>query len=405
MKVDTLLEVFQRHIPHKADDKFAKRVLAAIYGWLNKNDNHTEFFSNGLLGTPAIRYGNKQDGHRWLTEVLDIDDVNQYTIDLTNTKEINKDWKISSDPITLSYIYVFHLLMNSTMASKNVLEITAKYALVMMHARWMSGLMVTRFPNPASPDIALALFESLDGRTDIKVHGSWLALFESRATDIMSDKRNGYGTTFKELKDERRVVTAINDLDRSLVSTINELTEKFHILAKEKVKIITTTTIGSVDGEKVIKDYVNKVDQLQRDMKTIVMSPQSFIKDDLLEYCIDVVSTASKITLEDTLNYLSDNIRNDKDISILIDNSVTYIVNMARVEKVDMSDVSTIVYKLHRVFRSSGTKQELALKIKDLCGQMTEKALPRAKESVRVSTRLALFIYIALRMLSMGYYD
>lgn len=398
-----LKAVLDEHTHFEVDNRFVTKVMQYVQRFINKNDNHTEFFGGNLLGVNSVSFGNTRDGGEWLQEVLDIDDTDDLQKDIYECHGILRDAHVAPDAITISFVYTAYRILNSSI-NVHLREEAVKSVLFIMQARWITGIMKKRFPHPADPSIALALYESLDNRTDLKMHGSWYALITARSEQILDKQKGIHRDVFTNFDSNEEYVTAINDLDTRWTKMFNELTQKFHQIKDSQSRIISQSPMSEIDGEKTLRDFSGRVQNLINDIDYIAQDPRDFIRAELIGFTKDAISTCNVDLLEDTLKYYTDNYRANKEYPVLLRNIVTYVYNLSKDSYLDLSDIEAIVKRVRSVYRAAGTRQKEILDMKQVIKELVEDAIPKAHDIKKVPTNISFFMYVVLRILTVKRY-
>lgn len=396
-------EVFDANTRFKVDNGFCNKVLMFVVNFINFNDNHTEFFGGALLGVHPIAFGNTRDGKRWLEEILGIEDMEDCQLDLTNTPNIDKNFHVSSNVVTQSFVYTCHRVLSSNLKEEIKYEV-AKHLIFIMHARWLTGMMKKRFPYPTDPSIALALFESLDDRTDLKMTGSWYNLLMFRAITILDETKGIHVNVFREYSNDLNTVRAINDLEGRLSKSISALTEKFYIIRDTQSRILESSSMNDIDGEMTLREYRSSVNSLKTDIDAIAKDQRDFIKEELIGFTKEATSTCDVTLLRQVLLHYTDNYQAIPTYPKALESIVVYIYNMSKSGNVKMDDIGAIVAKMTALFRSSGTKKDEVVLIKSYMSEIVENAIPKARDNLKVGTRISLMIYLVLRILTIHRY-
>jgi hypothetical protein len=110
----TLADVFDEHFKHvKFDSKLARNIYLYQIGYINRNREHLEFFGSNLLGVHVVRFKDS-DVLKLFEEVLDVDFLS-LSDDLKKVSSINQDYKVSSDVLNLTSMYLIHRFLTSSL--------------------------------------------------------------------------------------------------------------------------------------------------------------------------------------------------------------------------------------------------------------------------------------------------
>lgn len=403
MSALSVKDVFDKYTNFKTDKKFAHAMIGYVQYFISKNDTHVEFFGNALVGVKPVRYV-PSDAVRWLEDILGIEDINDCQSELFEVKGINRDWKVSSDIVNLSFIYVVHRLYHSKDLRDGDKFLAMQECLVMNMAKHLCSLMAHRFKFPADPIVAQQLYESLDLKSHLKLYGSFLAMLRGHAVEFLDPKEGIHYNRYRKFDDTEEIIYVVSDIQRRLAVQMNLLTEKYHEVKDSQQRILVKSSVAEMDGEKVLREYANKQTQLVRDMREIVLDPRDFIRDEIIDHVTEIIQTCDERYLKESLNFIADNYRSDELYEDAIRTLVVYIITEAKQGQLSLSNLPEVIGRLRSIIRSSRTKKKQALKIKQQFADIVEESIPRARPAIKTSTQISLIIYIAIRMLTIHKY-
>lgn len=395
-----IFALFDKYSTFTPDDRSVQPLIKWVLSFMNKNENHAAFFQSNLLGVNPIRFIDG-DRDRWL-ETMGITDVTELQSDIHSLPNVLPEQRVRSDVFNLSIAYAAHKVFNSRVSTK-LKQVTLEYIFIGYLAKLTSGLLWRRFRHAAVPDIAMALYESLDNSTYLKKYGSWIGVFTQRAKDI-NDTRGIHHPRIRGADDEDWMYM-VAEISTRMHDMVQELTNKFHDIKDNKARISTTSKIGSIDGEAVLKDTRNATAQIRRTMDRVARDPRDFIRGEIMELTIDAVLTCEERYLKEALNYYVDNYKRDKDIQRFQEATILFLVNAAKDRRIDIKQTPLIVGTCKTIFRASNTKRKDALEIKTAAERIIQKSVSRSRASVQVSTKMGLLIYLVLRILSQPRYS
>lgn len=368
---------------------------------MNKNESHTAFFGGALLGVNPIRWVEARDGKEWLEEVMLIEDVISCQYDIYNLKDIDKSFNVSSNIFNLSIVWGLNTMYR--MKRTPIVEEAMNSILVIGMMKHLCAFMYKRFKYPADEKIALMLFEILDMKSDLKKEGSWIKLLRSR-THIFLNTKGRYPDVWMDMIDDTRTVRMCNEINGNIRVTVNRMTERYYEVKGSQDRIMSSSKLGTIEGEKVIKDYIRKPQRLKDDMARISRDPRNLIRKELLNFTTDILTTAKPEFLEKSLNHLSDNYVANKGYAKMIDDLIIYILTMNRRTKISFNNIPMFISKLSSVFRSSGTNQREVLELKKDLLKLSTESLGGQRRVLLAANSTALLIYLSMRILSIEYF-
>lgn len=398
----TVKETFEQYSELSPSDKdLPRRIIQFAQGFLNKNQDHTAFFGGNLIGTPAIRWTDR-DTRSWLEDVLLVEDIKSCQEDLYECPGINKDFNVSSNIFNLSIPWVMNVLWRQDKNIK-VYRPGMEHALIVGMAYHLSSFMVRRFKYPANPDIALSMFEKLNNKYDFKVHGSWIGLLRAR-TDIFMNTEGKYPDVWQEMTNDLRTVVMCNEVNGNIRNSVNILTEMYHKEKEANERINKASKLGTLEGEQVIKDYIRRSDKFKNDLIDACSEPSSLIKEDIFEVVLDISKNVDPEMLDNTLRYLADNIRSKDRWDETVGTLAVYLLELSRTKKVNFNSVGEVTNLVTSMFKASSTKNKDVLKIKKEVLELSKKANVGVRDNKHASNVGAIIRYLTIRALAINYY-
>lgn len=403
MVFKNIKEVFDYHVTAKADKAFATKLIIFYQSFISRSDSHSLFFSSPYVGVYPVRFMTS-DAMHLLEEILQIDDPRQCQEDIYGLDEFDRSWHVAPDVTNQAFLYAVHMLMNAPIDRK-LAEQAMVHTIAMAIAKHLCSQITRRFKFNADIQIAAMLYETLDNKTDLKRLGTWNNLLLDRGEQFIDPKRGIHEKYIRAYQPDKRVIYAANDIQDRIVDVLNLLTEKFHDIKDSQGRVLSTTAITTIDGEQVLRDYSRRETKLVRDMMDIIRDPRDFIRQEVLDFTLDVMSTAKENVLRENLNYLSDNLfAKDAPYEKMITNLILFVMQEARQSQLDLDNMVMVIKRINSIFRSSQTKKREVIELKNQFNELTNEANPRARDSIKVSTSIATVIYIVVRMLSINYY-
>ena len=274
----------------------------------------------------------------------------------------------------------------------------------MLQYKFISSLHTRRFKYPANEDIALAVYESLDRKSGLKKHGSWQALIEAKTEDIL-DLEGLWSNTLRTMTNTENIVKMLNDIQGRIRSILNTIVDKFYIIRDADSRIRSTDKFTTIEGEKIVKDSVNKYNHTRIRIHSIIPDRNSFITDDILSVIQQTVPTVTPRNLEEVLKFISENYHSrklEKELRELVDDMIIYTFTLMIKEKIPFDNIPAISIKLRSMYRSSRVSDPLIKTIRERIGVIVSDVLDTNSNGVISSTKIAVTLYIVLRALLEG---
>lgn len=412
--MSTLKAIFDEQFDEVVFDKaLCQRIIRFSQWFMTRNDDHSAFFGGVLLGVNPIRFYDS-DREKWYEEVIDIDE-SLLENGFKAASAIDFNYNVMSDVFNYTPIYLCHRLRMEKGISKSLVEEAQMHAFMVLHYRFLTSLLVTRFRYPADPEIAQATYASLSMRFDIKKYGSWRNLLEARSSNLASPESiyNGVINDFSPDTSKGtgasviRVVTDTQGRIRELVNKIYAI----HVNNKDLGKRVSITTDIQFDhlGETVLKDRKGGYASLLRYANEVALLPQSLIKPELVDVINNLMSTMPPQLLIESLKYLSTHYQQPKmeALELIVKEALLFAFDFMHRNRtlVRTNDLATILVRLRALLTASRTTDPVIIRLRNLTEQLVLKAVNTKNTAVIASVRTGLLLYIVLRTLSKQHYD
>lgn len=399
----TLAQVFDEHLKHvKFDGKLAKALYQYQIGYINRNHEHLEFFGSNLLGAHVVRFKDS-DVLKLFDEILNVD-FYHLTEEVRKVDTINHDFKISGDVFNLTCMYLIHGFLSSSVLGDTQRRRAAYDVGLIFFYRCIAAILSYYFRYPADPKIAQAAYAKLSNKYLIKKLGSWHKVMEYRSEDLIAKD----GLHFKKLvsfNDDLSIVYAINDSQGRVRDLVKNYYAEFKKVHTEGANIATTSsTYFDAEGEETLKEKTKSVEAYVGYIRRAIADKNTFIKDDLVTVITKINSNTSFRMVKHSLGWLCDNYSDpkfSKDIddftSLLIVQSMFLIQH--NVEVKHLRDYPYILSSLKNLYLSTRSNDPDLIKVRDMGEKLVIKANGKISNSLALSTRTSLILYITLRAL------
>lgn len=390
----------------KIDRQFISSILMFVTHFINKNEESTSFFGGHLLGVDRPKWGDKYESVYWLQEICGIQDLAQaqrdiYDIPIPDSpypqyKTISSDWNVGSNLVNLSFLYVAYRIYTAPNLAVVDRDQGVIYTIIAAQIKHLCSLMNRRFQYQANEAVAMAHFESLDYRSDLKRLGSWFALLKDRGEQTLKPefkKRD----VLKTYETSYEVVKWANDLQDRIRKVLNGLTSSFHETHDQEDQIKSFSRIQEIEGIQVVTSSVSGQRQLIAKLQDCFADSNDLINDELMDLVDKTLSTSDPRYLKQVLTFL---VRNYRVLSKMTDqlseSMVLLVFRLARENQLELTKVPQLYVKLMNAYRSSQTKREDILQVKDICRYIVSQALPSARQPIQTGAMGALYGYLCL---------
>lgn len=344
-------DVFKIHFKDvKYDTALYLKIKDFRLGWTVKSNEYTEFLGGTLLGLHNIRFSSR-DEDILFTEILGVD-INNLKADIYQVKDINPNWKVSSNHTYLTLTYLMHVFLTESKLSKSNLEDALKELYYVFAYKAISSLISNGFKHNVKESIAKATYEKLSNKYIIRKVGSWQGVFEYRSIDVIPPS----GLHVKALKKftTNDAIIINNDLQGRIRDMFKNIYSVMVSVINSDTTITTTTLNNETEEESTLKDVVNRSDIYVRNINNIISKPNDFIKDDILTMVDMVIPNLEMDILRKSLYYISEHYNAGKDtyVTNIITNNIEYL-NSNGFTVDYLNNIVDILYKLKGYWNSS----------------------------------------------------
>ena len=402
-----LKKFFDTQLPNLIASKtLADRLLEFQIKFVTKNQDHMEFFGGNLTGVQVVRF-TPADMDKFFIDVLEVDedDIREglYTLPV-----IHKDRKVASDAFNNICMYVIHLFLSDGRLPDKVKEQGAKSCALILLYRYITSQLYNGFKYPADPQVAVATYASLNNKFILKQLGSWNAVLEARAQDLIVPGKLHY-QTLKQYFDDKKILYAITDSQGRIRDIFKNIYSKFMLIHERGQRTKSSSNVFNFEGEEFLKDKTKGLVIYINYINSIIEDKRSFVKEEIVQAVANIIHTAPPRLIEESLSWMSDNAKftNQKEIREFIELTLVHSFNYLQNNRTVVSkttDLLTLVVKLRGVYMSSRSTEEDLLKLRTLGEKILKKAINTKNSSIIASVRTALMLYIVIRAYAMNHY-
>jgi hypothetical protein len=388
------------------DAHFAKKLSIFRTRWLQKNEDHINFFGGNLLGVHVVRFtGSDQD--QWFDEILHADQ-HALSEELLALPKINPTFKVSSDTMNLSCAWLLHVLYQTTLLNKQDKHQAMMDVALVLQYKFLTSRLYRHFRYPANRETAEATYASLSNKYAIKQLGSWNAVLNQRSEDLIAEDGLHFHAIVK-MDDDFEVVRLLNDTQGRIRDMLKNIYNVFLTVHRQGVRIQSTSALIDYDGEVVLKDKNKNLLAYTRYLHAIVTDKGSFIRDELMGIIEKLMYTAPPRPFHETLVWISDNYRrsNSKKIEELLNEALIHSFDYLAEERAMVAshvDLPTLLARLRGVYTSSRSIDPALFSLREKAEWCVKQATGNKNESVIASVRTAVLLYLVARTMTMAFY-
>lgn len=390
----------------EVDRALIKRIHDYQVKFKTRSPEHVAFFGGNLMGVHPMRF-RTDDRENWFNDVLDIDEI-ALSEGIARVDAIGDEWKRANDSMNLSCVWVVYMILHSKLSAAEK-ERACHDTLLVLQYKFLGSLMGWYYRYPADEAAMLATFARLSKKYALKAAGSWSALLDQRADEIMST-RSIHHKTYTTFNRDKDIIYMVNDIQGRLREIVKSMTKVFYQVRDEGAKILTESAVNNIDGLSIVRDKSRNFSTIIRYSQTVVADRASWVREELVDVVCDAMHTMPRRDFVLVLEWMSRNHNSkfQKDIDKLISESLIYAFNLMSSDRqlyAKGSGVMPLLSKLRALYMASRMSDSTLLLTKDLSEAIVKAAVTRKNGSVIASLRTAVQLYIVLRAMAMNYYQ
>lgn len=386
------------------DKKLLKRIKAFQVGFVNKNPDHIAFFGGHLTGVHSVRFTNA-DYYRWFDEILETDE-RDLREQLHALDSINKDWKVSSNVLYLSCLWLAHRILNSPSLREKEKEDGIIDVLLVLNFRFLTWLYKKYFPFPANKEVAEAAYAELSMKFRLKVDGNWMNSLQHRAMDIFT----GYQELFKKLDDDEAIISCLNDSQGRINDRLKNITTVFREVHAQGKRMKSLSDVVGFDGEDILRDKASSVSLYKQYILSTLIDKKTFIKEEIIDVILKILKTVPEKHFRMTLEWLVSHYERAKGEKIefaideLLTHSFTYL-SRNRSLVTGSVDLVSLLSNLRGIYTSSRTKDQVLVDLRQQFEDISEQATSVHNKNTLAAIRTAVMMYIITRAYTKNHYS
>jgi hypothetical protein len=386
--------------------KLVKRLNAYQEGFVNKNEEHIQFFGGKLLGVQVVRF-TEWDKDKWFNEILEV--VEEPLADrLLALPTINAEFHVSSNTMNLSCVWLAHAIFISKNLSDQEKHAAMIDIFLVLQYKYLTSRLTRHFQYPADPATAEATYAQLSYKFDIKVYGNWHATLRARAEAIIA-KTSIHYHTIATLDDDFKVVYMLNDTQGRIRDMLKVMYNVFINVHNNKIRISTTSAVVEHDGVAMLKDKTQNLLAYGRYINSIITDKNSFIREELMSIVENLMHTMSPKLFRETLIWMSSNYRQngagliEEVLNETLIHSFDYLSHNRDLVR-NVSDIGGLLSKLRGVYMSSRSTDPVLFSLRGKAEKIVKQATRKDNVSIIASVRTGVLLYIVLRAMTMKHY-
>jgi len=291
----------------------------------------------------------------------------------------------------------------------------------MLHYKFFTSIVNYNLPYGADESTMSYTINELSGKFYIKQENTptWSLVIEDRSKDIINSN-SIHNDTIKNFGPDDKVLYVITDTQTRIRKQLVTIIYKFHDNKKAGNKIISTSLVDEIDGEKVLRSISGSLDGVSNKICSCVLNLNEFIDHELIDITVVLTKNIKADMLSNLLVNFSEIALNqqkngDQELTKGTGNNeiiygykllVSYIIQktyrMCMLDKeVNMKSKIQILEKTRTLYRSSRINDRDILIVKNSVDYLVNKYTDSKRTSTNASIKIGFISYIIL--LSMKY--
>ena len=355
--------------------KFNQALMKDIYrrqvGFINKNDQHMEFFGGNLTGVHTLTFAPK-DYNVVYNDLLKIDSEDIRNV-IKKSPSIIQTAEVMTDPFNHAMMYMTHRFLTSPFLNDEGKKNAAMYSMMYLHMKILVNLYNNWFEFNVDEKLARAAYSNMSNRFILKQLGSWQALLEYRSSEFITEGGNNkrYAKLIDYTKDYE-VITLITDARGGIAEYLKNIYSVIMSTHKSGEKIDYTSPIGTTqEGDDTIKDKIGGIDSYINYFMSVVNDRNTFIKQNLVEISLRVMHTMQRNGFIETLEWIT-KACGSKDypyVETFIRDSLQHSYNYLADNGIDPynpKNIAVVLDKLKGMYTPSRSTDETLLRLREV---------------------------------------
>lgn len=389
------------------DRQLVKQIKLYQTNFVNKNEDHISFFGGNLTGVKIVRFL-PADRDRWFGEILKTDD-GPLSEKLERLPAINTDHHVASDVMNLSCVWLAHKVATSPNLTKEEKKEAQINIFLILQYKFLTSLLFRYFKYPADEAVAAATYAQLSLKFSIKEYGSWQAVLEARAEDIIHERSIHRITIDTMLRDEK-VTYLLSDSQGRIRDMLKNIYRVFDQVNKSGLRISTVSSVVEHDGVSILKDKTKNINAYERYIHSIITDKNSFIREELTRVIEKVMHTMPPRLFYMTLEWMSDNYAQHgvPEIERVVTNTILHCFDYLSQNRdilKDTGDLPMLLSRLRGSYMSARSTDPALFALREDMEKIIRKATDTKSNSLVASVRTGVLLYICLRTLTMRHYS
>lgn len=387
----------------KFDKKLAKQIYLYRVGIVTRSRDHMEFFGGNLLGTHTVWFKDAYEDEFFNIFNLSKDGAEESTRKIST---INQTFKISSDTMNLTLMYLIHCFMHATsLTEKQRHDAMVDLAMIFFY-RCLCIIISDQFNYKADTRIANQAYANLSMKFLIKKLGTWNKVIDYRAKSLVNKRESIHWRSLFSFDHDDDIVYAINDSQGRIKDIVKGYYSELVSVAEGGGSIAVQKSLGvDMEGDIALREKAPGPEVYHRYLQSIIMDEKTFILNHLVEVAAAINTNTSKRSVREVLEWMSVNSMDAetfKRIDAFVGRTMVlctfYMDN--KMDRLRFDDYVYVVKTLKDLFLSTLSVDPDLLAVRKDGEWLVKQSLGKISDSLMKATRTAVILYLCLLAMS-----
>lgn len=391
--------------------ELANKIIDYVIRYELKGTNPLAF-NTYMLGVHKCFFGNNDRDNFLSLFNITVSDIRTATAKVSS---INSQLRVLSDPFNLWIPYVIHGILVSPALSKFPKQHEAAIKCIMLlQYKFFTSLVNHYFPYTPNENIMRAMFENMQYKFEIKVHGTWANVLKARAEQLLSDSSIHLKTLY-DFNNDKNILYFISDLQTRVRSQMNTVTAAFYEAKQKNDTIMTYSSMG-VDNEGVssLIDASNPIESAISNIYSDCLNLNSFLDPKLMSIAISQFKNVNPVTFKSFIIAFSEyavkmhKSGKSKEITVIEDYELytgpeIFVTTLLRQcyrfctnNRIDLNRPLLVLKAIKDAFSSSRISDEDILKLRKTMEHFVLKLQANRREIIMSGLRIGFVLYLIL---------
>lgn len=410
----SIKEVFDAHCIHR---KFDRKMLVAACqlqeSFVSRDPQHIAFFGSPLTGVHKVRFLDA-DRDKLFDILLDADEYGlQHDVyalrDAHGKPVINQTFVVSKDIFNIASVWLMHRFATSEdLSEEDREEGKLRVGMYLMY-KFLTSLLSHYYKYSADPAAARAAYDRLSNKFILRQMGNW-GLTIQRMVASLVGPGGLYYDFLKTLDSDENIVKMINDMQGRIRDMIKNITKVFHETRTDGARVGMSAIFQEIEGEVSLRESTESIAKYGKYLKRVVSDENSFVRQELMDVVLNVVTTVSPRSLHQALTWTSQQYFGqhhtreiDTCIDLVMEHAIDYLTSGGRTTA--LRDAVDVLKQLRGTYMSPRSTDVKLLRVRAEVEKLMSAALRTTNQNTLAAARTAWVLYVVVRALSMNRYQ